>query len=76
MKTTHFAYRHIGPRSSEVNEMLAEVEADSLDELCQQTIPESIRLDKQMNLPTAMSEAECLNHIADLGSKNKVAKIF
>ena len=56
--------------------MLATVQADSLDELCQQTIPESIRLDKQMNLPTAMSEAECLNHIAELGSKNKVHKSY
>ncbi|MGB2233825.1 MAG: hypothetical protein ACPHYB_04525, partial [Flavobacteriaceae bacterium] len=76
MKTAHFAYRHIGPRSNEVKEMLATVQADSLDELCQQTIPESIRLDKQMNLPTAMSEAECLNHIAELGSKNKVHKSY
>ncbi|MEC8257437.1 MAG: glycine dehydrogenase (aminomethyl-transferring), partial [Bacteroidota bacterium] len=76
MKTTHFAYRHIGPRSSEVKEMLAAVEADSLDELCQQTIPESIRIDKQMNLPTAMSEAECLAHIAELGSKNKLHKSY
>ncbi|GIR50629.1 MAG: hypothetical protein CM15mP59_3710 [Flavobacteriaceae bacterium] len=30
-------------RSNEVKEMLAIVQADSLDELCQQTIPESIR---------------------------------
>ena len=56
--------------------MLAAVEADSLDELCQQTIPESIRIDKQMNLPTAMSEAECLAHIAELGSKNKLYKSY
>ena len=56
--------------------MLATVQADSLDELCQQTIPESIRLDKQMNLPTAMSEAECLDHIAELSSKNKVYKSY
>ncbi|GIR50628.1 MAG: hypothetical protein CM15mP59_3700 [Flavobacteriaceae bacterium] len=33
-------------------------------------------LDKQMNLPTAMSEAECLDHIAELGSKNKVIKVI
>ena len=56
--------------------MLATVQADSLDELCQQTIPESIRLDKQMNLPTALSEAECLDHIAKLGLKNKVHKSY
>ena len=76
LKTKNFAYRHIGPRADEVKEMLHFIDANSIEELCQQTIPQSIRLEKQMNLPDAMSEAECLEHLAALGSKNKVYKNY
>ena len=74
MKTENFAYRHIGPRVDDVEDMLQTIKANSLDELCEETIPASIRLQGQMNLPDAMSEANCIQHIAALGSKNKVHK--
>ena len=54
--------------------MLQTIKANSLDELCEETIPASIRLQGQMNLPDAMSEANCVQHIAALSSKNKVHK--
>ena len=76
MKTENFAYRHIGPRVDEVEDMLQTIKANSLDELCEETIPASIRLQGQMNLPDAMSEANCIQHIAALGSKNKVHKSY
>ena len=76
MKTENFAYRHIGPRVDEVEDMLQTIKANSLDELCAETIPANIRLQGQMNLPDAMSEANCIQHIAALGSKNKVHKSY
>jgi glycine dehydrogenase len=76
LKTENFAYRHIGPRVDEVEDMLQTIKANSLDELCAETIPANIRLQGQMNLPDAMSEANCIQHIAALGSKNKVHKSY
>ena len=76
MKTENFAYRHIGPRVDEVEDMLQTIKANSLDELCAETIPANIRLQSQMNLPDAMSEANCIQHITALGSKNKVHKSY
>ena len=76
MKTENFAYRHIGPRVDEVESMLQTIKANSLDELCAETIPANIRLQGQMNLPDAISEANCVQHIAALGSKNKVHKSY
>jgi glycine dehydrogenase len=76
LKTENFAYRHIGPRLDEVEEMLQAIKANSLDDLCAETIPANIRLQGQMNLPDSMSEANCTQHIAALGSKNKVYKSY
>jgi glycine dehydrogenase len=76
LKTENFAYRHIGPRAAEVDTMLQTIKASSLDELCAETIPANIRIEGQMNLPDAMSEADCIRHITQLGSKNKVYKSY
>ena len=76
MKTNHFAYRHLGPRKNEVNKMLASLQADSLDQLCSETIPSTIRLQTDMDLPTAMSEAAYSRHIDELGAKNKINKSY
>ncbi|MGE4619073.1 MAG: hypothetical protein AAEJ04_04610, partial [Planctomycetota bacterium] len=38
-----FEGRHIGPRGVEIQEMLASVGADSLDDLIEKTVPSSIR---------------------------------
>ncbi|MGD1998229.1 MAG: aminomethyl-transferring glycine dehydrogenase, partial [Flavobacteriaceae bacterium] len=71
-----FAYRHLGPRSHEVKEMLTEIGADSIEDLCNQTVPESIRVSKSMQLPEPMSEAQYAQHIQELGEKNKTFKSY
>ena len=76
MNTEHFAYRHLGPRSHEVKEMLTEIGADSIEDLCNQTVPESIRVSKSMQLPEPMSEAQYAQHIQELGEKNKTFKSY
>lgn len=76
MNTNSFQLRHIGPNTSEQNEMLAAINADSLDQLIFETIPDEIRLDKELDLQPALSEYEYLNHIQELASKNKVFKSY
>jgi glycine dehydrogenase len=76
MNTNSFQLRHIGPNASEQNEMLAAINADSLDQLIFETIPDDIRLEKGLDLQPALSEYEYLNHIQELASKNKVFKSY
>jgi glycine dehydrogenase len=76
MKTDSFALRHLGPRENEVNEMLAAIGVDSLDQLVDNTIPTHIRLEKGLDLPEPMSEYEFSDHIQNLASKNKQFKSY
>lgn len=71
-----FAYRHNAPSEQEINEMLRQVGAKSLDELISQTIPETIRLPNPLNLPTAKSEFEYLRSLKKIAEKNIIAKNF
>src|SRR4051812_24929125 len=56
-----FESRHIGPDSAQAEAMLKTIKAKSIDELIEQTIPNSIRLKSALNLPDAKSEFEFLN---------------
>ncbi|REL24996.1 glycine dehydrogenase (aminomethyl-transferring) [Rhodohalobacter sp. SW132] len=71
-----FANRHIGPSDSDIKEMLSLSEVDSLDQLIGETIPKKIRLEKELELPRALSEDEYLDSIREIASKNSVFKSF
>ncbi|MDF1672482.1 MAG: aminomethyl-transferring glycine dehydrogenase [Vicingaceae bacterium] len=76
MVTDKFSSRHIGPRDKDVNSMLADCKASSINQLIEETIPNKIRLSKDLELTPAMTEYEYLNHIKDLAKKNKVFKSY
>ena len=76
MDTNSFLLRHIGPRKEDVNEMLAAIGLNSIDELIKQTIPSDIRLKEELNLKNALSEQEFLAHIKELALKNKQYKTY
>jgi len=76
MRTDSFALRHIGPKESDLQEMLSTVGVDSLDQLIYETIPDEIRLKSPLNLPSALSENEFAEHIGKLAAKNKVFKTY
>ena len=76
MNTDSFALRHIGPRESDLSQMLETVGATSLDQLMYETVPDDILLKKALDLEVAMSEQEYLEHITELSSKNKVFKTY
>ncbi|MBL7871922.1 MAG: aminomethyl-transferring glycine dehydrogenase [Cyclobacteriaceae bacterium] len=71
-----FESRHNAPDSHQIEEMLRVVNAASIDELIDQTIPANIRLKKSLNLPAAQSEFEFLNGFKKLISKNKIYKSY
>src|SRR4030081_1163159 len=71
-----FARRHIGPNEEEVRDMLRELGFENLDALIDATVPKNIRLDRQLNLPEAKSEAEALAELRAISRKNKVARSF
>ena len=71
-----FAGRHIGPGPQETTEMLATIGVDSLDELIRKTIPDSIRIQGELALPSATSEHEYLADLKKIAAKNKVYKNY
>jgi len=71
-----FSKRHIGTSESEKSEMLKSIGAASIASLIEKTIPANIRLNSELDIAEAMSEAEYLQHITELGHKNKVLKSF
>ena len=76
MNTDSFKLRHIGPRESDLNDMLNTIDVDSLEQLISQTIPDNIRLKNSLALDEAMSEQEFLTHIQKLALKNKIFKSY
>jgi glycine dehydrogenase len=76
MNTFSFASRHIGPRENDLQEMLNTVGVDSMDQLIYETLPDDIRLKKDLQLAPAMSEHEYLSHNIGLAAKNKVFRTY
>ena len=76
MKTELFLNRHVGPNAFEVKKMLKYIDVDSLETLIDETIPENIRLEKEIDLEPEMSEADYLMHLKNISSKNKVFKTY
>ena len=71
MSTYKFSDRHIGPRANDITEMLKVVNASSLNQLIDETIPEKIHLGREMNLTEALSESRFVEHMQGVAKKNK-----
>jgi glycine dehydrogenase len=72
----HFQLRHIGPGKEDLNKMLSTIGVDSLDELIDRTIPDRIRLERELKLGNGMTEYEYLNYLRELSFKNKLYKTY
>ena len=71
MSIGKFSDRHIGPRSNDFKEMLSQVNASSIEQLINETIPAQIHLDREMSLPEALSENRFIEHMKSIAQKNK-----
>jgi len=67
-----FQNRHIGISEEDRLSMLNAIGVNTLDQLISQTIPADIRLSEALYLPEAMTEAQFLRHISELGSRNEL----
>jgi glycine dehydrogenase len=76
MITNNFVSRHNGPRGKEVELMLQKIGVSSIDELIDQTIPQSIRLPQPLDIPEGINEYQFLNHIKEIGAKNRIFKSY
>ena len=76
MKTDSFALRHIGPRETDLQQMLKTIGVESIEQLVYETLPDEIRLKAPLNLAPAMTEYEYSNHIQQLGNKNKMFQSY
>ena len=75
-QSKEFQQRHIGPDENETKEMLKTIGVNSLNELIDRTVPSGIRMQGELNLPPAMSEAAYLEHIKEVSLRNKVYKNY
>ena len=71
-QSNEFIPRHIGPDENDTKAMLKKIGAGGMHELISKTVPASIRMNHELNIPAAMSEHEYLKHIKEISLKNKV----
>lgn len=71
-----FIHRHLGPSTSEREEMLASIGYDSLEALLDAALPPNLAAERALELPAALSEAGAQERLRELGAKNRVLKAF
>ena len=76
MSQFDFASRHIGVNDKEITIMLNQIGVQSLDQLIDETVPASIRLQNKLNIPDALSEYRFLNELHEIAHQNKVFKTY
>ncbi|MGI9364114.1 MAG: aminomethyl-transferring glycine dehydrogenase, partial [Rhizobiaceae bacterium] len=69
-----FVARHIGPSENDCRTMLNALDMVSMDALLHQTIPDSIRMEGELDLPQGISEEQALEEISSKLGQNIIAK--
>ena len=75
-QSCEFISRHIGPDEHEKKQMLKTIGEHDLATLVNKTVPPTIRMQHELNLPEAMSEHQYLQHIKEVSLQNKVHKNY
>jgi len=76
MKLYNFSDRHIGPRDSDFQLMIDKIGVKSINELIEETIPSQIMLNREMDLPEALSEIRFSEHMKSLAQKNQIYRSY
>ena len=69
-----FQNRHIGTTAAQQTEMATSVGFQSVDELIATAVPDNIKLDQPLDLPTALTENEALLKLRTYADQNKVVR--
>jgi glycine dehydrogenase len=72
--TDEFAGRHIGPSDGDLRDMLGVIGVRSLDELINQTVPESIRFRGPMGIGPGRGEFKLIEELRGVAKKNSVLR--
>lgn len=78
-RVTHpspFIRRHIGINAADRDKMLTAIGIGSLEQLIDETVPESIRRRDPLSLPPGIDEQAALAELAEMASGNLVARNF
>lgn len=70
--TDGFIRRHLGPSADELQQMLRTLGFESLDALTDKLVPADIRLDAPLDIPAPRGEAEFLQALHGIASRNRV----
>jgi glycine dehydrogenase len=76
MNTQQFVNRHISMSEKDKSEMLQKIGVGSVEELISQTIPQQIRLNKDLDISPALSEYEMLQHSKALAAKCTIIQLY
>ena len=71
-----FTVRHNGPQGAEIEKILQTCGVKTLEELMEQTVPQTIRLPETLPLPDGLPEGEYLQEVKKTLSKNKLFKSY
>ncbi len=71
-----FVSRHIGPDQKDIEAMLGEVGASSMEEFIRSVVPPAIRSPKPLSLKPPVSEDTMLDEARALASRNRVFRSF
>ena len=73
-QSNEFHGRHIGPGAEDTKAMLKTIGVSSLEELISKTVPDSIRIKEDLDIPAAIGEFEYLSELRKVAAKNKLFK--
>ena len=73
---SEFIQRHIGPNADDAAAMLKTLNMDSLEQLIDATVPDSIRLQTKLDLDSAVSESAALAQLRQIADKNQIYKTY
>ena len=76
MYKERFSDRHNSISAQEEKEMLQMLGYNDIEQLISQTIPDEIRLQKELELDLPLTEVELLERLKHIGNKNIVAKNY
>ncbi|WED24544.1 aminomethyl-transferring glycine dehydrogenase [Vibrio sp. JC009] len=71
-----FVSRHNGPAPAEQKIMLDIINAESLEQLINETVPASIRLPSPLSLEAPLSESDMLAKLKSIAGKNQIKRTF
>ncbi len=71
-----FVRRHVGPGKGEIQEMLGSLGYSDMEGLIRDTVPDAIRLERDLDLPKATAEHLLLKEIREIAEENQVFRSY